>query len=274
MKKECKSSHADPLYVYANFSIMPFYMTPSSSLQPTIVRIYNAFIEAMNTNMHLPDFVFIMADKDLISSLQFYDFNVCQLIQDNVAWLHRNILLQINCRRDDPKDKRIGAVNPTHTHIVWMKMIERPKTDNFKLKQILMLRGKYHQELEKMLIMGDSGLLMNIETVDEYTHFDYFGNLTEKGKEAFWENFNKQLKEFDFNIIKWNPLEFTDRLKNRHNHKDNEQNYHTHCSYGLQRHHDCSTPRRSNSPKHCRLPTPPPVRIKHRHHSTKRYRKY
>ena len=145
IKQERRADKTDQLYVHNHYNIKCFNLTASTALQPVIVRIFNAFIEALNKYIHPPKYLFVFADKDILSSIEFYDFNVRKVIRDNIYWLHKNLLKQLYRRRDDLKDKRLGAVNPEITKVIWVKMIERPRTDEQKLKQVLMLKGKFYR---------------------------------------------------------------------------------------------------------------------------------
>ena len=129
MRKEWQAAHKDQLFIHDNYHVSDWYLTRTSSIEPVIVRIFNALIEALNNNHHLPKDVVLIPDKDILESLHYFDFNIRQLIDDNINWFVRNMGRQLVWRWDDLKHKRIGSVTVEAPRIIWVKMLQQPRTD-------------------------------------------------------------------------------------------------------------------------------------------------
>ena len=79
--------------------------------------------------------------------------------------------------------KKPGAIgNSKQSKIVWVSMINRPRTDNATRNQFLAQRNKYNYITDELA--ADMGhYILNC-------FFDRQGNLNSLGKEAFWKELN------------------------------------------------------------------------------------
>ena len=197
LKTDAKMKKVDTPYLYDKYNISAWYMNATSMVRPSIARILNSFIEALNTKSHLPAYVFIIPDKDIIKSIGFCKFRVCEIIKQNITWLHKNIVKPLDRCREDLKDKRIGATAPEHTRLIWVKMLVHPWTNNEHLKKIWTLCQKFNDELEELVNLEKYSHIIKVRTVNELYHFEANGDLTRRGKQEFWSEVNTIIKQFE-----------------------------------------------------------------------------
>ena len=91
MPAEARRRKCDELYLFANYKVKHWCMNVLSSVKPSIVRILNSLTEALNECEHLPKYIFVIPDIDIVESLEYSDFQVRNLIDDNIHWLVKNI---------------------------------------------------------------------------------------------------------------------------------------------------------------------------------------
>ena len=226
LRTDMQAAHGMELYMYANYSLSTWYKSQLVSVHPSIVRIYNSLIETLNTEpFHLPKYILVIPDVDIIESLKFYDFQARELIHQNLHWLNSNIFKSLTHHRNDLKNKRISSVSDLPT-VIYVKMLTRPRTDDETLKCFWTLKGKFNQELESLVLENADLHLMELTQVDEFYHFDALDKLTEHRKTAFWSNVDEQFKLFDHNQIELKPEEHThyQRIVSHHrNHQNDHQ---------------------------------------------------
>ena len=196
MKTKAKHDATKLPYLYEYYNFEGFFMNPLSAVKPAIARIYNSLIKALNSHSHLPRYVIILLDKDVPASVQSYHFDsgAKEMIEDNARWLLKQIAKALLARHDELKAKRSGAVPSDLTRVVWVKMLARPHSDNATLIPIWKLRGKFNGCLAEVLEVEDYMHPITLQKVNEFCHFDAFGNLTSAGQMQFWRELNDQIK--------------------------------------------------------------------------------
>ena len=74
-----KASHA--FFMKEHFEVTPYCSSKYSDKNSnTLSRLTNSFIQAMNTKFHLPDFIVVILDDDLIEFLQYKKYSVATLL--------------------------------------------------------------------------------------------------------------------------------------------------------------------------------------------------
>ena len=91
LKTTVELKNSDPPYLYSMYNLKFFYMNLISPVQPMIVRLYNALVQALNENEHLPKFIIVIPDKNIIEQLNCFDCGINEMIEDNLSWLFKNI---------------------------------------------------------------------------------------------------------------------------------------------------------------------------------------
>ena len=116
------------------------------------------------------------------------EFGVTKNLTLILNWLTRKIDIAVRCKRCQINEKKPGAIgsqkDPTIIYIDMIQHIRMPK-DNLKLKSILDLRFKFNFILHAAIENQDH-CVMSIRSCATANHFDAVGNLTNRGKIAFW----------------------------------------------------------------------------------------
>ena len=176
---------ARPPYIYENYNVHAWYVTQVSTV-PTIAKLQNALVAALNEYPHLPKYIFMVPDKDIVESIQLFDVGVKKTTFDNLLWLVKCIARCMLTRREDLKRKHLGAAARETTKIIWINMLARPIDDeNPQLARIWKLRRKFNEVLSD-IIEGESYMnVMTLANMEEIKYFDWQGNLTETGRNQF-----------------------------------------------------------------------------------------
>ena len=56
----------------------------------------------------------------------------------------------LTARREDLKDKHLGAVDSSVTRVIWVRMLARPLSDDPELSKIWRLRRKFNDVLDEI----------------------------------------------------------------------------------------------------------------------------
>ena len=227
IRSEAVIRHKDQPYCYQAYNIGTWYFNPLSSLKPGVVHILNSLIAAYNDVPHLPKYIVIFPDKDILSRLSYTGPGVKRLLKQELGWLLTQMGRLYKTQCEDLKSKRVGAVDSLVTKYIWIKMIPRPLSSNPKLVPVLKMCRKFNEMLEEVLENQDCQYVMTLSSVIEDSFFDYHGNLTDSGKTQFWAEFNHQLKEFDFGKEKLKPGSGKDLMKNHQYHGDHYHKSHS-----------------------------------------------
>ena len=123
-------------FLYQQFHFEMFYTNPLSATKPAIARIYNSLVEALNKYPHLPKYILVLPDKDVIKSINNWDYGTTTIIEKNLNWLIKQMAKAILSRRDDLHCKRPGSAPVDLPLIIWIPMITRPYTSNQELKRL------------------------------------------------------------------------------------------------------------------------------------------
>ena len=202
LRTEALVSHAKVPYVYDHYNPSQWHLNPMAHTEPAIARIYNSLVKALNDERDLgypplPKYVVIIPDKDIVESVNIWDYGVSSSIQCNVYWLLHQMSKALLTRREDLKGKWMGAVTGTLTRIIWVKMLTRPMISDSRLKKIFALKRKFNDILAEFIELEASMHLIEIPNMEEHKYFNKFGDLTNSGKRNFWRGFCKALKSLD-----------------------------------------------------------------------------
>ena len=186
-------------YIYDRYNVEAYYTNPLSDVKPTIARMYNSLIKALNTHDHLPRYVVVIPDLDIVQSVndQHFDCGAVDMIEDNINWLLKQIARILLARCDQLRNKKAGVVPDELPRVLWVKMLARPHTNDATLKKIWQLRRKFNSILTSILAVENYMHLISLESVNEYIHFDQFGQLTNTGQGQWWHELNDKIKHLD-----------------------------------------------------------------------------
>ena len=115
-------------------------------------------------------------------------------------------------RKNELKEKCMGAVPAEITRIIWVQMVKRPRTDDRTLEATWKLASKFNETLNNFIEVEKYMHILKVEDLEERKYSTQFGDLTRAGKTHFWSNINQQLKDFDYSkITLCKPVPFVDK---------------------------------------------------------------
>ena len=102
MKTNAVSTNCNRPYLYEMHNYEMFYMNPMSPVKPTIVYIFNSLAKTLDLNIYakMPKYIIVIPDKDIVESLQLYDFGTRALIDRNIQWLIKKLAQALLNRRE------------------------------------------------------------------------------------------------------------------------------------------------------------------------------
>ena len=173
------------LFLYHNFNIKTYY--PTLTMRG-LNRIIYPFNDAMNANYHIPQYIIVVPDKDMLAKLSSKDFSSSFNMGSSLHHIMIEFDKLIERRRMDIANKRPGAVPPENfPTIIWVRMLKRPYIEGDAATYIYSNRGKFNSVMEEQMLNNKekSHRIMSIDVrLDE---FDRQGNLTSIGKANFWK---------------------------------------------------------------------------------------
>ena len=173
-------------FLYEHFNFEMFFTNPLSPTRPVMVRILNALIRALNKHEHLPQYIIVIPDIDILTSLKLYDFGVTNLIDTNLTWLLKQLSRVVITRRENLKQKQMGAAASYLPISVWVKMLQRPYVRDPKLGPILVQHNKFNRSLESILHIEKYMKIIAINDMDNRQYFNAWGGLTSMGALHYW----------------------------------------------------------------------------------------
>ena len=194
------------LYLQSDYNFSSTFTNPECSLKPTVTRIFNALVKELNDAEHLPKYIIMILDKDILETLDTSKFNPKKLIRAEVYWLQQQVSKYLLARRENLRNHRPGAITIEETCVIWVKMLARPLSQKEDLIRILKLRRKFNDLLDELCRENDINHTMMLTSVNEYGPFDISGDLTCSGQTQFWIEVNNNMKLFDYHQIELKPL--------------------------------------------------------------------
>ena len=169
-----------------------------------LARIFNAFIEGMNSRKRLPKYIVLLMDKDFIINNNYYNYGASQVIESSLHWLAKQIHIKLRQRKLDLFDKKPGTLLIEDTKVIWVKMIKRPYGCMQEFDRIFALRNCFNNALENVLsVVTPQNYLLSIKVEESDFHIN--GELSEVGQANFWKEIDNCLKLFDLDKINLKP---------------------------------------------------------------------
>ena len=118
-----------PPYLYDMFNVFYFFTSPLTFGNNTLLRINNAFIEALNRREHLLKYIIVMLDQDLIDMINRFDFGITIQLERAIRWLSTQFERQLNAQKEQLWTMKPGAIPKSDTKIIWVEMFDHPVRD-------------------------------------------------------------------------------------------------------------------------------------------------
>ena len=196
----------DGLFIFGYYNVSTYTMGESNGIRIAATRIQNSVVRLLNNCKSMPRFIFIIADNDIIknnqTSINFFDWGARKACNEITKWLLDEVQDAVIKRKKAMRKILPGSVLPGELKIIYTKMCYRPQRE-----KIQGLRNIFNNALENNMVGKRDHHIMKIETHNN--HFDHTNCFTEQGAEAFWQNFDSVIKEFDQN----NEKEFLKPVK-------------------------------------------------------------
>ena len=201
IKVDATTKKRDPPYIYENYNIYAWYK-PIKDCTQCMVRIFNSFVEGLNSRAFCPKYMLIIPDEDIL------DCKSGLYVEDQLEWLYTSINKAITHRRDDLKWKRPGSMSSSfEPRVIWVEPICRP-INNKNAKMINRRHQRFISNLHKIVKAEHYmyALLLKEFEVDTYdNYFNPRSNLSTEGKLKFWHSLDCTMKKFDKHDIDLKP---------------------------------------------------------------------
>ena len=186
-------------YIYEYYNVVQMFPGMNSNTRPTVARIYNEFITALNEKPKLPRYIFFVLDREILDYVNYVAFGVNRIITELITWLMKNVDKSIELRKDDMRMKRAVSVSSSgEPRLIFSTMIVRPMIKDTRRGFIFAQAKKYNDILEEVVLKYKHTHIIkpNIFPFDKDL-FDNIGNLSALGADKFWRDFNNQVRSFD-----------------------------------------------------------------------------
>ena len=224
LKTQNKLRKNKDLYLQSDYNISAYFTNPENPLKPTITRILNALIKALNDTDHLPKYILVICDKDILETMDTSRYNPKKLIKSELFWLHREITRTLQARRENLRNIKPGSISAEPTRVIWVKMLARPLSTIDELIRVLKLRRKFNDIIDDLARDDTLMHVMSLSTLNEFIHFTNFGDLSAHGQTDFWIEVNDQIKLFDYHQIELKPFQALKQSQTPDASKKNDNN--------------------------------------------------
>ena len=228
-------------YVYANYNVEIFASPHNQHVRSFLAHMVNAFAKSLNEYddkkpPHLPRYILIIMDKDLIENAQVYDFGVSHTFEDLMKWLLINFNNMIEIRKDLIKKRPSAVSSSSEPRLIWVQMIKRSESMD---KHIFSLTWKFNTIMESVIAGDKRSHILKPFLEGTNANFDIFGNLTLAGKVAYWKMIDETMKDFDTEETELEPMKtnFTKKKPSAHHTKTYSQGHGNQCKSSYDRFH-------------------------------------
>ena len=196
-----------PPYLYEFYNVFCYYPTTKMN---ALAGIINAYIEILNNRSHLPKYVIVIPDKNIIEAADHCDFGVKKGLRNLIKWIMVQLHRYTESRREDLRDKKPGAVGPK-PRFIWVKMIDWQMLEHHpdrSYTDVLGLRTKFNRTMENLLAestVSNCSHIMQLAYLSKSNHFTNLGELNFEGKRHFWKEIDYNFKKFDRGEIDLKP---------------------------------------------------------------------
>ena len=218
MESQAKEDGKRPPYLFDNYNmefLVPEFdenvpaKDPNETDDEYLGDVYNALVAALNdeANIHLPRYLILILDADLIQAANIYDYGAVEAFEDNLKWLLINISEGIELRKKDLIYKRHGAVlTNTEPWLIWVTMLRRP--GNTTWKEIFSLTRKFNLTLENVIARDPRSHILKVHVDGNGEFFTDDGNFTEAGLAQYWRSVDAEMADFDHGKTDLQPIKF------------------------------------------------------------------
>ena len=111
-------------FMHAYYNVRFFHPKRWNSNDSALARIYNGLAEELNEYPHLPKYILIIPDKDIVSDTKVFDYGISSTFEELVEWLLTNIAEDLEKRKKNLHKTRPGALTQaSEPCLVWVQML-------------------------------------------------------------------------------------------------------------------------------------------------------
>ena len=208
LKSFDSNNKANDMYIYAYYNIIPSY-GEFNVKGNAMLNVLNAFIEAMNVNVHLPRFVILIPDRKLIQLAQSADLkgNFLEILEKFIEWMVTHCNRAIQYKKEDLKTRRVGAVELLDPKLIWVALVELSDTSSEKATKA----RRFNSLLEDILTSFRNNFIIHpFGRNAERSLFDRSSTLNHEGRVAYWRYLNSAIRSFDEQKISLKPYKLSE----------------------------------------------------------------
>ena len=133
----------------------------------TLLRISNAFIEALNRREHLPKHILVILDRDLIDMINCFNFRITVQLEQSIKWLASQFDRHLVARRDQIWNIKPGGISYDDTKIVLVEMFDCPVVD-----PAVNIYNKFNKGLNKVARARRNHHILIVGLLKNNKHFE------------------------------------------------------------------------------------------------------
>ena len=195
-------------FTFDNYNVKYYWKSFTSSGNPSPAGCtVNSLIDGINGNPHLPKYIIVITDTDLLKRMTYFKFGASLVIGKALgSWLGK-LMDAVNDRFKVLKKIRSGAVVEGEPKFIFMGIIERPHPD-----KVLSLRRKYNEILEETLTLYDECYFFNPKNALSRYDFDRNNHITSAGKVQYWKLIDDLMRRFEIDNTEFRPTKIVTEM--------------------------------------------------------------
>ena len=124
LKRKSIASKLPLPYIFQHFNVCEYQAGTGFS---GIAHMIHPLVQALNNHFRLPKYIIMMPDKDILTAFHANNINAALVMGSTIHYLIRQIDTFLERCRHDLESKRLGAIPPFETKVVWIRMLKRPQ---------------------------------------------------------------------------------------------------------------------------------------------------
>ena len=191
--KEAKISRRTQPYINEEFNVHGLYTTALSNIRSVPARFINLVIEAINKFMHLPKYVIVILDWDLVDYAGLDDPEAAyHCIDEMMKYIIKEMNKYFDAQFEDMYQAKPGSIKKGEPRMIWMRMLQRPTIEYSFAQQF---RLPFDEILERHLVIEGHSHIMELTSLVKDEYFDNAGKLLASGRIQFWKEFDQIIKD-------------------------------------------------------------------------------
>ena len=201
LKTQAISQKNEIPYIYRYYNVRCFTANPLSHIRDTLTRITNSLIKALNDNQHIPRFIIIIPNQDILWHVMKYDAGITLPCNIAIEWITKQMTRAISSKEDILYRKKPGAIAPFEPKFIWVTAMKNDRSNTATKKFNKLLNSNLQSKANHYII--DVCKIM-----DDQKYFSN-GMLNGQGKVKFWIEIDTHIENFDNRKMSLHPQNYT-----------------------------------------------------------------